>query len=92
MDLKTPGPASFSKCVINYFQNALLERKKRRVREKSGNLTDCLKKLLDCNLMISVSAEVLYQEALENSLRSGRGQGEVREKSGTMKIEKVATL
>ena len=56
-------------------------RKKTRVRKvpgrplrKSGNLTGSLKKLLGCNLMISVSAKVLYQ---------------VREKSEEMKIEKV---
>ena len=36
----------------------------------AGNLTGCLKKLVGCSLMISASAKVLYQEALENSLRS----------------------
>ena len=42
--------------------------------KKPGNLTGSLKKLLGCNLMISVSAKMLYQ---------------VREKSEEMKIEKV---
>ena len=74
VDSRIPGRASFSKYIIKLFQNALL-KKKGRVREKSGNLTGCLNKIIGCNLLISISAKVLYQEALENSLRSGRSQG-----------------
>ena len=61
-DSRTPGPASFSQCVIILFSEYSVREKKRRVREKSGNLTGCLKKLLGCNLTISVSAKVLSKK------------------------------
>ena len=60
-------------------QNALLDKKRGEPEKSQGNLTGCLKKLLGCNLMISVSAKVLYHEALENPLRSGKNQGKIRE-------------
>ena len=67
------------------------------VREKSGNLrkkeksqgilTGCPKvkvsPLLKFNL-IAVSAKMLYQEVMEDSLKSGRSQG----KPGKMRVEK----
>ena len=34
--------------------------------------------LLKFNLMISISAKMLYQEVMENSPRSGRSHGKVR--------------
>ena len=58
--------------------------KRNKGRKKSGNLISCLNikvlPLLRINLIISVSVKVLRQEVIENSLRSGRTQGKVREK------------
>ena len=72
------------------------------IREKSGNLrkeeesqgilTGCLIVKVSTLLkltQIAVSAKMLYEEVMENSLRSGRSQGNVRE-NGNRK--KVATL
>ena len=56
--------------------------------ESRGILTVCRDirvYLLSFNLMISVSAKMVYQEVIKNFLRSGRNQGKVRENESRKK-------
>ena len=53
-------------------------------RGKSGKSQKLLP-LLRFNSMISVSAKMLYQEVMQNLLRSGRSQGKVRENASRKK-------
>ena len=64
-----------TKQIAEHRLRMLYQGEKRGESEKSlRNLTGCLKKFLryNLNLMITVSTKMLYQEALENSLRSGK--------------------